>query len=333
MEKIKKLEDGIFLKVIPLKGNPLKSINIYIIKSKGEAAIIDTGFNTEEIKNYHLDFHRELNLNLKNTKLILTHLHSDHTGLASWYNSLDVPIYMSSEDYEIMDLMRDASGPRWKFVKELSIKQGFYEDKLKIEEHSGFKYRPKEHVEVKFLNPGDKLNVGEFSFDVLDFSGHTPGMIGLYEREKGYLFCGDHILGDITPNITYWTEEFGDSLGIYLKHLEYVKKLNVKNLYSSHRSLIKDINLRIDEIKNHHKKRLEETMAAVEKYGKVTVKDVTKNLHWDIKYEDFDDFPRPQKWFAAGEAHAHLEHLKTLGYLKEEEKGGLLYFSKIKDFN
>lgn len=330
---MKKLQDGIFLKVVPLKGNPLRSINIYAIKSKDETIIIDTGFNTEEIKNYHLDFHRELELDLKNTKLVLTHLHSDHTGLASWYSSLGVPIYMSDKDYEFMDLMRIEDGPRWKFVKALSIKQGFYEDNLKIEEHSGFKYRPREYVEYIPLNPKDKLSTFDFQFDILDFSGHTPGMIGLYEKKKSILFCGDHILGDITPNITYWTEEFADSLGIYLKHLDDVKKLNIKYLYSSHRSLISDVDARIEEIKEHHKNRLKETMAAVEKYKNATVRDVTRSLHWDIKYDKFDDFPRPQKWFAAGEAHAHLEHLKTLGCVKEKEIGGVLYFSKIKDFN
>ena len=91
---------------------------------------------------------------------------------------------------------------------------------------------------------------------MLDEAGHIPGMLGLYEPEKKILFCGDHILGKITPNITYWGEKYGDSLGTYLKNIEKLKSLEIKYLFSSHRFLVEDINGRIEELKVHHQKRL-----------------------------------------------------------------------------
>ena len=99
MSSIKKLSDGVYCKIIPLKGNPLKSINIYMVKSRGEALIIDTGFNTEEIRSEMLSFIRDMEIDLKRTKLFLTHLHSDHTGLATWFHEeLGVEIYMGDID-------------------------------------------------------------------------------------------------------------------------------------------------------------------------------------------------------------------------------------------
>ena len=62
------------------------------------------------------------------------------------------------------------------------------------------------------------------------------------------------------------------------------------------------------------------------KFGPAIVKQVTKELHWNIKSKDWDDFPKSQKWFAAGEAHAHLEHLRALGEVTMEEKNGVLYY-------
>ncbi|EKX80958.1 metallo-beta-lactamase [Clostridium botulinum CFSAN001628] len=58
------------------------------------------------------------------------------------------------------------------------------------------------------------------------------------------------------------------------------------------------------------------------KFGACTVKQVTKELHWDIKSKNWDEFPKSQKWFAAGEAHAHLEHLRALEEVTMEEKIG-----------
>ena len=64
MSSIKKLSEGVYCKIIPLRGNPLKSINIYMVKSKGEAMIVDTGFNTEEIRNEMLSFIKEMDVDM-----------------------------------------------------------------------------------------------------------------------------------------------------------------------------------------------------------------------------------------------------------------------------
>ena len=63
--------------------------------------------------------------------------------------------------------------------------------------------------------------------------------------------------------------------------------------------------------------------------GSSTVRTVTKNLHWDISFKKWDEFPNPQKWFAAGEAHAHLERLRALGIADYEINDGLIYYSLI----
>lgn len=329
MEQVQKLMDGVYLKVIPLKGNPLKSINIYIIQSNGEALIIDTGFNTEEIRSEMLDYIKVLNLDLSKTKLFLTHLHSDHTGQASFlHHRMGIPIYMSEVDYSLMDDFRFKEGGRWEQFISYAHMQGLDQDELKIEEHPGFRYRPREAFDYTPKNPGDKLCVGEFQFEILDFAGHTPGMVGLYDPNRKILFSGDHILAKITPNITFWGFEFGDSLGIYLKNLEMLKMLEIENIFSSHRYLIEDIPGRIEELKQHHRIRLMEAVKTMDRLGECTVRDVTVNMHWDISTKNFDDFPRSQKWFAAGEAHAHCEFLRArkIADMRKDENGVLKYY-------
>lgn len=330
MSEIKKLQDGIFCKIIPLKGNPLKSINIYMVKSKDEAMIIDTGFNTEEIKSEMLSFIKDMEVNLNKTILFLTHLHSDHTGLANWFSDeLGVEIYMGDIDYKMMSSMADANSKRWREVMDTTHMQGLDEDNLKIWEHAGFKYRPKNEFPYISFNPGYTLKVGDFSFTGMDFSGHTPGMVGLYEKDKKILFCGDHLLKKITPNITFWNFLVGDSLGRYLKNIEKLRNLPIDHIYSSHRDLIEDVPKRIDELENHHKKRISEAFETLNRNKECTVRDIAMNMSWDMRAKDFSEFPNTQKFFAAGEAHAHLEYLRAIGKagVKKDENGVLKYFA------
>lgn len=331
LDYITEVYDDIFLAEIPLKGNPLKSINIYIIKTDNGNLIIDTGFNTDEIKNLTMGFIRDLDLDMSNTKLFLTHLHSDHTGLVNFYDSMNVPVIMGEVDSKLHIDFMNRYGEYWPKIEKYGHMQGLDTDNLKIEDHPGYKFRPHENYKYINVNPGDVINIGPFKFDVIDLSGHTPGMLGLYEKEKSILFCGDHILGKITPNIQFWGFEFGDSLGTYINNLNKVKNLNIKYLFSSHRFLISNVNERIEELKSHHGQRLNEILKILEKNNKCTVKKITENLHWDINCKNWEDFPKSQKWFAAGEAHAHLEHLRAknmVDFIKDDND--ILHYFLIK---
>ncbi|CEM61999.1 MBL fold metallo-hydrolase [Treponema phagedenis] len=315
---MKEVYQNIFMKEIPLTGNPLKSINIFIIKTPEESLIVDTGFNNEEVREHMMLFLNELKIDLNNTALFLTHLHADHIGLASFLQGKGVrKIYLSAVDGAIIKNGFKKESSHWQRIIKNSHRQGMDIEGLKIEEHPGFKNRSEKSFSYIPCKPGDTLSIGDFHFVFLDEAGHTPGMLGLYEAEKKILFCGDHILGKITPNITYWGEEFGDSLGIYMKNLNKIKNYSIDHLFSSHRFLVDDVNKRIDEILHHHRVRLDEIMSILRQDEALTVRDVTCRMHWDIRAKNWENFPPSQKWFAAGEAAAHLLHLVQLGKVIE----------------
>lgn len=325
---MKELYKNIYQEIFPLTGNPLKSINIYVIKTDEGNLIIDTGFNNEENRKNMDELIEKLDLDLENTSLFLTHLHSDHVGLASYlYKKGIKEIYLSEVDGNLLKDGVTLEGYQWQNAIKNAKIQGLMDENLDINDHPGYKNRPKETFPYKKINSGNKLKLGEFDFVFIDEAGHTPGMLGLYEKDKKVLFCGDHILGKITPNITWWGEKYGDSLKTYLENLEKIKYYDIKHLYSSHRFLIEDVNKRIDELKCHHKKRLEESLSIVKKYKNISTRDVSKNLNWDIRAKDWNDFPDSQKWFAVGEAQAHLAYLENKGLIKGELKDGVIYYS------
>lgn len=324
----KEIFPDIFQVEIPLRNNPLRALNCFILRGK-RSLVIDTGFDTQENRLILSRALEDLGINPASCDLFLTHLHSDHTGLAHYLSEEGLTVYMGEDRNYLENSLREDS-PHWLAIKKYSLSQGLAQDKLDIKEHPGFKYRPKEIPEIIPTEEGDTFQVGDYSLEVLDLPGHTPGLQALYERSRGLLFSGDHILAGITPNITFWGEEVGDSLGIYMDNLKRVKTMDIRGVLSSHRYLPQDPLKRIDELLAHHEKRLEETRSILRGKAPQTVRNITRSMHWDIRARDWDDFPSSQKWFAAGEAQAHLVHLREKGEVKEESLEGVLYYSLIK---
>ena len=66
--------------------------------------IIDTGFNNPENRANMEELIHRLDLNLPKTKLFLTHLHSDHVGLAKWLEDKGIgDIYISEKDGKMVE--------------------------------------------------------------------------------------------------------------------------------------------------------------------------------------------------------------------------------------
>lgn len=312
----------IFMEELLLPNNPLKYLNLFIIKGAERSMIIDCGFNMEETEEKMLDIFAKHGLDFNTTILYLTHLHSDHVGLATFLQEKGVEVYISQVDGQILN-NPDAT---WAATYENAMLQGLAEDNFQIEEHPGYKYAISGKLQYSEAVVGASLKVGDYEFEIIELSGHTPGMTGLYERKHQLLFCGDHILQKITPNITFWGFEYGDSLGTYFKNLDKVYDLEIVHLFSSHRELVKDHRVRIDELRQHHEKRLDEVRKALALKAYSDVRTVTKQMHWDIRSRNFDEFPQSQKSFATGEAHAHLEHLRYRGEADYVQKGEKLYY-------
>jgi hypothetical protein len=53
-------------------------------------------------------------------------------------------------------------------------------------------------------------------------------------------------------------------------------------------------------------------------------------MTWDIGFKSWDIFPPAQKWFAFGEAMAHLKYLEEEGKVERQIEGqGLVFFTGV----
>ncbi|MGW8321274.1 MAG: MBL fold metallo-hydrolase, partial [Thermodesulfobacteriota bacterium] len=75
------IQDRLWRIEVPLPGNPLKSINSYVIKSRPRNLIIDTGLDRQECLDAILGGLDEAGVDLDETDFFITHMHADHSAL------------------------------------------------------------------------------------------------------------------------------------------------------------------------------------------------------------------------------------------------------------
>ena len=204
------IEENIYSIFVPLPGNPLKNLNAYLIKSEsGRNLLIDTGFRQDECRQALLAGLDELGVSMENTDIFLTHMHSDHTGLAAELAAPETRVYINREDGDRLESFRVAKNTLR--MEEYSM-LGFSREEMDFLQDSPMrKFSSVKKAEFTHISDGDTLEYGGRRLRVIETPGHTPGHVCLYDRENKVMFLGDHVLFDITPNITTW-QGFEDPL-------------------------------------------------------------------------------------------------------------------------
>ncbi len=301
---------------IPLPRNPLKALNSYVIKGRERHLVVDCGMRRKECKDAMLLGLDALGVDLCDTDFFITHFHADHLGLVSDLATSGAKIYLNEADATrlITPGLTDA------FAGSARL-HGFPEEEIDkaLVAHPGSKYGAKMPLPLVMPADGEMIHAGPYDFRCVTTPGHSFGHQCLYESDRKILIAGDHILDDITPNIQCWFDDW-NPLAEYLDSLDMTAKLNVDIVLPGHRRLFTHMRQRIEELKAHHAARAEEA-AAMLKEGPITAYQVASGMTWDIVCDSFEQFPVSQKWFATGEAIAHLVYLEGIERVRSELTG------------
>ena len=311
---------------IELPGNPLKELNCYVILGgeTGRNLLVDTGFHQEACTRALLAGMEMLKLTPENTDIFFTHLHSDHTGNGRELQDRGYFLIMGRIDYG--ELVHND----WDGRKRRALAEGMPRDVME----EIFRYNPATVLasgpfKARTVEDGDELCYGEYRFRCILCPGHTPGHICLYDSEKKTMLTGDHVLFDITPNIT--SRGLGtNALGDYLESLKRVRFLEVEHALPGHRGTGQvSYSERIGQLLEHHARRIAETEALVKEHPGQTAYEIAGEMKWKIHSRNWAEFPPGQKWFAVFEALSHLEYLMEEGRIRRDETEGLYrYFAQ-----
>lgn len=305
---VREIYKDIFLIEIPLPNNPLKNLNSYLVKGKYRHLLIDTGFNRADCYEAMVSGLRKIAVDMNFTDIFLTHHHADHSGLCQRIASNSSKIFISEADKTALLKMTDGSIAE--IMGEKIQLYGMPDDVFgeHICKSPIIKYAPKGQKEYTTVGEGHIFSVGSYKLEAIGTPGHTSGHLCLYERHHQVLFCGDHIIFGITPNISMWTESM-DSLGHYLNSLKRIRALDVNVAFSAHRTAVVNCTQRIDELLTHHDKRIQQTNDIVNAFPGSNTYEIASRMKWSIRGGRWNEFPFMQKWFAADETASHLEYI------------------------
>ncbi|MCG6909595.1 MAG: MBL fold metallo-hydrolase [Deltaproteobacteria bacterium] len=323
-KEIEEIRPNLFRLQIPLPDSPLKYLNAYVVKSNRRNLIVDTGLNRSACLAAMQAGLQALDIDIHETDFFITHLHADHFGLVARLATEDSRIYFNRPDAELIESW-EGFGPMIAFAG----RNGFPQEELRsaLEAHPGHKFGSSWVPDLNILKDGQTIDVGDYHFQCVETPGHTLGHTCLYEASEKLFIAGDHMLIDITPNIQCW-DDTHNPLKLYLESLDKVSGLAVDIVLPGHRRVFTHFRQRIGELKQHHRERLEEVLAIAGNGTPRTAFSVASKMKWDIKSESWEAFPVAQKWFATGEAIAHLRYLEEERKLQRHESEGVVMFDQ-----
>jgi len=323
--KVKEVFPDFFQLRIPLPIPALEHLNAYLIRAEDRYVLIDTGMGSDEAFGELGRQLAEIGVKPENlTGILVTHFHIDHVGFVPRLRKLSgAELIVSAETTETVQLGIQTYKSYWNNLMNTYKVAGAPTELVEqmVKATPAYLYQAV-YLELarpsRTLRDGEKISIGEYSFQTILTPGHAPGHVCLYEPKQRILMAGDHLLPTITPHVTQWRQE-SNALAEYLDSLEKVRKLDVDVVLPAHEEPFKDHRKRISELKEHHRLRAMEILSEIQTQG-LTAYQIASRIHWDVEYASWDQFPLFQKFLAVGETLAHLQFLEEQGRVKKSRR-------------
>ena len=285
----------------------LDHINLWVLQDADGVALVDSGFDSEVTQTHWNTLLDTQFSGQQPTKLICTHHHPDHMGLAGWLTStFDIPLWTTQEEWTAFH--------RWSRMSTddvVEVMRGFYvrggvpaeRQESDLKRRQGVSQRKRVSLSgFETVRDGDDLMVNTQAWRVVVGTGHAPELAALYRAADGVLISGDQVLPKISPNVSVMPFALdADPLKDFLDSLAKFRQLPSDTLVlPSHKLPFYGLHDRIDALTAHHRDRLDDALTACQQ--PVTAAFATTVL-----------FPRAlndhQYFFALGETLAHLNYL------------------------
>jgi glyoxylase-like metal-dependent hydrolase (beta-lactamase superfamily II) len=268
-------------------------VHCYLLPGDDRWTLVDTGLGLPDAEERWRD--------VDAARIVITHFHPDHAGGGEDAQALTgAQVLQGATDYEQCERVwgREDWSER---LADYLVENGLPEAVAGELRQEARLFAPfiRWARGPQFLAEGDEVD----GWRVLELPGHADGHICLLR--DGVLVAGDHLLGEITPTVGLYPESRPDPLGDYLASLERTIELAPELALPGHGEPISDPAQRAEEIIRHHRKRLEETAAALGPEPRNA---------YDVSVALFgDNLDASDRRFALAETLAHLERLVRAG--------------------
>ena len=235
---------------------PLKFVASYLVEDRDGWTVIDPGFDYPPARQALEAGAAEVGLDLERglRRIIVTHLHPDHIGLARWLEERSgAPVWMLEGEIENARHLWDPNRGTEDFVRYL-IRNGM-DARTAEPTAASTKLSVRLPERLIPLRPGDAIELGGSEARVVHTPGHSDFHFVLHDERRRLLFAGDHLLLEITPNIGLSTYTAPRPLRRYQESLQELRGLGVDLVFPGHGPLFHDLDGRVDELLEHREER------------------------------------------------------------------------------
>jgi glyoxylase-like metal-dependent hydrolase (beta-lactamase superfamily II) len=294
----------------------LDHINLWALDAgdgdNGGWAIVDTGVNMPKTRGFWQALLDGPLAAKPVTRVIVTHYHPDHLGLAGWLcRKFGVALEIARTEYLLArTLMLDVRDEPPAEAVDFSVRAGWSDAAIAAMKAKSWGSFSKIIHELpagfKRLRHGDVLTIGDRQWRVFTGRGHSPEHSCLVS--DGVMIAGDQVLPRITSNVSvYPTEPYADPLADWLESIEALRAIDAGVLVlPAHNEPFTGLHVRLDQLRADHEDKLakllvfcDQPRTAVETFATLFAKPIGEG--------DYG--------IATGEAVAHLHWLEERGKL------------------
>jgi len=325
------LDNGWIQVKVPLPFS-LKYVNAYLIPEQGGSGynVIDPGLHTPEALAAWEAVLEKLGLTFPDiTRIVLTHQHPDHYGLAGVFQQRSgAPVWISRASQRYAERMW---GPDRELAGELI--ELFRQHGMPNELRQGIKDNLESFVQmvtpypaVTYMEAGQPFRFGGIDWTTIEGNGHAEGQILFYDEASGIIICGDQVMPDITPNVSVVPGELEDPLEAFLDSLQQLSKLKVSLALPGHREPFADFAGRCEGLIAHHARRLDKMVLLLQEQPGA---EATGFAMCELLFGGRISLNMHNLRFAMAETLAHLVRLEKQGRVELMERNGQYFYHAI----
>jgi glyoxylase-like metal-dependent hydrolase (beta-lactamase superfamily II) len=302
----------------------LDHVNIYLIDDGDGWAVLDTGLGSNKTRAMWEALAAGPLAGRRLTRLIVTHFHPDHIGLAGWMcERFDMPMLTSQTAWlGCINISLNPDALTAQHYRDFYMAHGMDDATTSVVMTQGHGY-------LRMVSPlpptfrrivaGDVLKIGGREFEVMTGDGHAPEQVMLWCAAEEIFLAADQVLAKITPNVSVWAvDPQGDPLGLYLRSLKSLKARLPEDAFvlPGHQLPFRGLHTRCDELAAHHAARCELIAAACAARPHSVAELVPVMFTRQLDPHQLS--------FAFSEVHAHVNYMVERGELGWVREGGVM---------
>ncbi len=233
----------------------LDHVNLWALRDRDGWALIDTGVWTKQAMGVWEQLFDEVLGGLPVTRVICTHRHADHAGLAGWLvERFGCELWMPHIEYHACNAARlqgrEAPETELAFYRRAGWNAAALE--YFCSNYGGISSMVHPLPEqFRRISDGDVLSIGEHDWQVIVGQGHTAEHACLYCAELALFISGDQVLPLISSNVSVQAREpNGNPLGEWMTSMRRIRdKVSDSVLVlPSHNDCFRGLHARIDDL-------------------------------------------------------------------------------------